>query len=58
MNIEYILQCFPQNISCVLENELNKNNLKERVEEIRIKINSPIIINSSVEEIVVNYRVK
>ena len=54
MNIEFILECFPNNVANILKNYL-KNGWENNIEEIRIKNKAPIIILNSSETVGVEF---
>lgn len=55
MNSENILNYFPNKIHMELKKYINENNIIMMLEEIRIRVNKPIILKFNQEEKVINY---
>lgn len=55
MNYEYVLNCFPDSFKRLIETTIIEKNIKSTIEEIRIRVNLPVIIKTSYEEIVLKY---
>lgn len=55
MNYINVLRCFPINLRSRIEFEIKENNMEEDLEEIRIRLNLPVIIKSSIKEAVSCY---
>ena len=58
-NIEDILRYFPNQIYTLLKNTLIKNNtIENNLQEIRIRVEKPIILKSRQADIIIDYKVK
>lgn len=55
MNIDNILNYFPNKIYMELKKYIKDNNIIMMLEEIRIRVNKPIILRFNLEEKVINY---
>lgn len=55
MNYEYVFNCFPDSFKKLIETTIIEKNIKSTIEEIRIRVNLPVIIKTSYEEVVLKY---
>lgn len=56
VNISNILRCFPININQKIDNYLKRDDVNiNLLEEIRIRVNKPIILKIGQEDVVINY---
>ena len=59
MLVQQVLEYFPNNIYMLIRNTLIKNNkLESKLEEIRIRINQPIILKTRDVDIIIEYNIK
>lgn len=50
--LDEIIKCLPENIGNLIEKEI-----KDDIEEIRFRINKPLILNFNKEEKIINYKI-
>lgn len=56
MNYDNILRCFSSDLRKVIEKEIVENDMENNAEEVRIRLNLPVIIRSTLQEKVLKYK--
>ena len=56
-NKEEILKCFPNTTYCLLKKEFDNEEITKILQEIRIRVNRPIILKLRNQDIIIDYKV-